>query len=83
MTAENLTVGQEVRTCAWCESEISGAGEAMPVMYARVPVASDNWQCSDPLGCQARQDELDRAAGLSRTTRRAVAVLIPSDPEAG
>jgi hypothetical protein len=55
---------QLIRTCAWCGHEISGPGEAHPVMYARNGPASGNWNCADRAACTRRQDELDAQAGM-------------------
>lgn len=52
------------RSCAWCEHDISGAGDAKPIMHARLPGPDDNWQCSDEAGCDARLAVLERLAGM-------------------
>jgi hypothetical protein len=52
------------RFCAWCEDDISGVGEAIPIMYARWGGPDDNWQCSDWPGCRERQAILDDRTGL-------------------
>jgi hypothetical protein len=54
---------QLIRTCAWCGREISEAGQAHPVMYARTGPAGANWNCADRAACTRRQDELDAQAG--------------------
>ena len=51
------------RLCVWCEADISGPGEAFPVMYARAGGPDDNWQCSDAEACDQRQDRLLVQAG--------------------
>jgi hypothetical protein len=54
---------QLVRTCAWCGHDISGPGEAHPLMYARIS-GDDNWNCADRNGCLRRQDILDAQYGM-------------------
>jgi hypothetical protein len=69
---------QTVRTCAWCGHDISGPGEAHPLMYARIAQASDNWNCADRDACARRQDALDVQAGmrpLAEIWRSPVAML--------
>lgn len=52
-----------MRTCAWCETDISAPGAAFPIMHARWGGPDDNWQCSDTGGCERRQDRLLAQAG--------------------
>jgi hypothetical protein len=52
------------RFCAWCEYDISGVGEAIPIMYARWGGPDDNWQCSDWPGCHKRLVVLWDRTGL-------------------
>jgi hypothetical protein len=52
---------QVVRHCAWCEHDISGPGEAMPIMIARLPEVWENWQCTDRGGCELRMRAWDKA----------------------
>lgn len=51
------------RHCVWCEHDISGPGEAMPVFYTRQP-GPDNWQCTSWFSCTVRQNKLDLACGM-------------------
>lgn len=74
------------RTCAWCDFDISGTGEADPIMYARSGPASRNWQCADALACQARQDQLDAEAGvrpIPGSYRAPVAAILRTDDTEG
>jgi hypothetical protein len=69
---------QLIRLCAWCDHDISGPGEAHPLMFARIDQANDNWNCADRAACARRQDVLDARAGMppiSQAWRFPVAML--------
>lgn len=50
---------QEIRTCQWCEHDISGPGEAHPILYA-----GRGWKCANTGACIRRQDFLDAQSGM-------------------
>lgn len=54
-----------IRECPWCEHDISGPGEATPILYARLPQVNQNWQCTDLGGCERRQRALDEVIAAS------------------
>lgn len=55
---------EPARQCAWCDADISGPGEAMPLMYARLPGVAANWECAAIYHCYKRQVVMDIALGL-------------------